>query len=78
MDLEETEARNDCAGEGQQQFNRTTDCNQSQSQLLYEWWFTANQFVLVTSPLTLTTRLFSTESLWYVTSSLTRRWVCPL
>jgi hypothetical protein len=25
MDLEETEARNDCAGEGQQQFNRPTD-----------------------------------------------------
>jgi hypothetical protein len=24
MDLEETEARNDCAGEGQQQFNRPT------------------------------------------------------
>jgi hypothetical protein len=25
MDLEETETRNDCAGEGQQQFNRPTD-----------------------------------------------------
>jgi hypothetical protein len=25
MDLEETAARNDCAGEGQQQFNRPTD-----------------------------------------------------
>jgi hypothetical protein len=25
MDLEETEARNDCAGEDQQQFNRQTD-----------------------------------------------------
>jgi hypothetical protein len=25
MDLEETEARNDSAGEGQQQFNRPTD-----------------------------------------------------
>jgi hypothetical protein len=25
MDLEDTEARNDCAGEGQQQFNRPTD-----------------------------------------------------
>jgi hypothetical protein len=25
MDLEETEARNDCAGEVQQQFNRPTD-----------------------------------------------------
>jgi hypothetical protein len=29
MDLEETEARNDCAGEGQQQFNRPTEANQS-------------------------------------------------
>jgi hypothetical protein len=25
MDLEETEVRNDCAGEKQQQFNRMTD-----------------------------------------------------
>jgi hypothetical protein len=25
MDIEETEARNDCAGEGQQQFYRPTD-----------------------------------------------------
>jgi hypothetical protein len=25
MDLEETEARNDCAGEGQQRLNRPTD-----------------------------------------------------
>jgi hypothetical protein len=25
MDLEETEARNDCAGEGQHQFNRPTE-----------------------------------------------------
>jgi hypothetical protein len=25
MDLEETEARNDCAGEGQHQFNQPTD-----------------------------------------------------
>jgi hypothetical protein len=27
MDLEETEAKNDCAGEGQQQFNRLTNEN---------------------------------------------------
>jgi hypothetical protein len=26
MDLEEIEARNDCAGEGQQQFNRPNEC----------------------------------------------------
>jgi hypothetical protein len=29
MDLEETEARNDCAGEGKQQLNRLTDCSVS-------------------------------------------------
>jgi hypothetical protein len=28
MDLEKTEARNDCAVEGQQQFNRSTDSRQ--------------------------------------------------
>jgi hypothetical protein len=27
MDLKETEAKNDCAGEGQQQFNRLTAVN---------------------------------------------------
>jgi hypothetical protein len=26
MDLEEIDAKNNCAGEGQQQFNRPTDC----------------------------------------------------
>jgi hypothetical protein len=31
MDLEETEARNDCAGEGQQQFNQPKDGLLSQS-----------------------------------------------
>jgi hypothetical protein len=47
----------------------------------YDWRFTANQFVLASSPLRLTTSIsFSTEPLHspYVTSSLTRRWVCPL
>jgi hypothetical protein len=29
MDLEETEARNDCAGEGQQQSNRPADDDRS-------------------------------------------------
>jgi hypothetical protein len=51
--------------------------------LLYDWWFTANQFVLATSSL----RLTSTNSIFqlnacgyslYVTSSLTRGWVCRL
>jgi hypothetical protein len=35
-----------------------TDPLQSQSQLLYDWRFTANQFVLATSPLSLTTSIF--------------------
>jgi hypothetical protein len=35
----------------------------SQIQLLYDWRFTANQFVLATSPLRLTTTIFSTEPL---------------
>jgi hypothetical protein len=51
----------------------------SQSQLLYDWRFTANQFVLVTSPLRLTTSnyIFQLNTCGYspyVTSSLTRGW----
>jgi hypothetical protein len=50
---------------------------------LYDWQFTANQFVLATSPL----RLMTTNFIFqlntcgyshYVTSSLTRGWVCSL
>jgi hypothetical protein len=38
--------------------------SESESELLYDWWFTANQFVLATSPLRLTTsESFSTEHL---------------
>jgi hypothetical protein len=57
--------------------------SESESELLYDWRFTANQFVLKTSPLKLTTSNFIFQlntcgySL-YVTSSLTRRWVCRL
>jgi hypothetical protein len=57
---------------------------QSQSsKLLYDWRFTANQFVLASSPLRLTTRdVFSQRNPCdispYITSSLTRRWVCLL
>jgi hypothetical protein len=50
-------------------------------ELLYEWRFTANQFVLATSPLRLTTIFFFNWTLAvspYVTSSLTRGWVCRL
>jgi hypothetical protein len=51
----------------------------SESELLYDWRFTANQFVLATSPLRLTTRIFIFQLNTcgyspYVTSSLTRGW----
>jgi hypothetical protein len=51
---------------------------ESESELLYDWRFTANQFVLATSPLRLTTSnfIFQLNTCGYssyVTSSLTRR-----
>jgi hypothetical protein len=54
-----------------------------QRELLYGWRFTANQFVLATSPLRFTTSNFIFELNTcgyssYVTSSLTRGWVCRL
>jgi hypothetical protein len=54
---------------------------QSDSELLYDWRFTANHFVLATSPLRPTTRIFIFQMNAcgyspYVTSSLTRGWVC--
>jgi hypothetical protein len=51
------------------------------SELLYYWWFIANQFVLTTSPLRLTTsnsQLNTCGYIPYVTSSLTTGWVCRL
>jgi hypothetical protein len=52
-------------------------------ELLYNWRFTANQFVLGTSPLSITTSkfIFQVSACGYspyVTSSLTRGWVCRL
>jgi hypothetical protein len=55
----------------------------SESELLYDWRFAASQFVFATSPFRLRTSNFIFQlntcgySL-YVTSSLTRRWVCLL
>jgi hypothetical protein len=53
-----------------------------ESELLYDWRFTANQFVLAPSPLRLTARIFfqlnTCDCSPYVTSSLTRGWVCRL
>jgi hypothetical protein len=52
----------------------------SESELLQDWRFTANQFVLVPSPLRLTARYFfqlnTCRHSPYVTSSLTSGWVC--
>jgi hypothetical protein len=57
--------------------------SKSKSKLLYDWRFTANQFVLASSPLRLTTRIIfpqlnPCDISPYVTSSLTRRWICLL
>jgi hypothetical protein len=54
-----------------------------ESELLYDWRFTANLFVLATSPSRLTTSnlIFQLDTSGYspyITSSLTRRWVCRL
>jgi hypothetical protein len=55
----------------------------AESELLYDWQFTANQFVLATSPF----RLMKSNFIFqlntcgyspYVTSSVTREWVCRL
>jgi hypothetical protein len=55
---------------------------ESESALLYDWRFTANHFVLVTSPLRLRARFFFQLNTCghspYVTSSVTRGWVCCL
>jgi hypothetical protein len=55
---------------------------ESESELLYDWRFTVNQFVLATGPLKLTTSIFFQVNTCchspYVTSSLTRGWVSRL
>jgi hypothetical protein len=57
--------------------------SESESELLYDWRFTSNQFVLAPSPLRLTTSNFFPQlntcgySL-HVTTSLKRGWICRL
>jgi hypothetical protein len=54
---------------------------ESESELLYDWRFTANQFILALSPLRPTTSIFQLNTCGYspyVTSSLTRGLVCRL
>jgi hypothetical protein len=55
----------------------------SESEFLYNWRFTDNQFILATSPLRLSTNSFifqlnTCSYSPYVTSSLMRGWVCRL
>jgi hypothetical protein len=54
----------------------------SKSKLLYDWRFAANQFVLASSSMRLTIRIFlqlnSCGNSPYVTSSLMKRWGCLL
>jgi hypothetical protein len=57
--------------------------SESESELLYSWQFTANQFIFATSPLRLMTSNFifqlnTCSYSPYVTSSLMRGWVCHL
>jgi hypothetical protein len=57
--------------------------SESESELLYDWRFIANHFVLATSPLRLTTSNFIFQQNTcgcspYVTSSLTRGSICRL
>jgi hypothetical protein len=63
--------------------NCQSTTNSSQSELIYDWRFTANQLVLATSPLRLTAGnfIFQLNTCGYspyVTSSLERGWVCRL
>jgi hypothetical protein len=54
----------------------------SESETLYDWRFTVNQFVSAPSPLRLTTSIFFQLNTFdyspYITSSLTKGWVCRL
>jgi hypothetical protein len=64
-------------------FNSQLTCSESESELLHDRLFTANHFVLATSPFRLTTSNFIFQLNIcgyspYVTSSLTRGWVCRL
>jgi hypothetical protein len=74
----------DCRFKRLPQFLTTVNSfSESEADLLYDWRFTANQFVLATSPLRLRTSNFIFQLNTrcyrpYVTSPLTRGWVCRL
>jgi hypothetical protein len=62
---------------------QTESESESESEILYDWRFTANQFVSATSPLRLTTSnlIFQLNTFGYspfVASTLTSGWVCRL
>jgi hypothetical protein len=56
--------------------------SESESELIYDWRFTTNKFVLAPCPLRFMARFFSQLNTYghspYITSSLTRGWVCHL
>jgi hypothetical protein len=62
--------------------NHHTRVSVRELELLFEWLFAANQFILATSPLRLTTSIFfqlnTCDNNPYVISSLMRGWVCRL
>jgi hypothetical protein len=61
---------------------RRDQISESESELLYDWRFTANQFVLALSPLRLTARILLQLNTFhhspYLIFSLTRGWTCRL
>jgi hypothetical protein len=64
-------------------FLPTASSSELESELLYDWRFTPNQFLLATNTLKVTTSNFIFQMNTcgyspYVTSSLTRGWVCRL
>jgi hypothetical protein len=72
-----------CSASNYRRINELEMTWKSESKLLYDWWFKANQFVLATSTLRLMTsilifQLNTSGYSPYVTSCLTRGWVCSL
>jgi hypothetical protein len=66
-----------------QKYRQSLSSESQESELLYDWRFTSNQFVLATIPLRLTTNnlIFQLNTCGYspyVISSLSRGWVCRL
>jgi hypothetical protein len=77
------QSRHNCNDTIESRRKAESNLSASEPELLYDRTFTGNQFVLASNPLTLTTInfSFSTKPFGhspYVTSSVTRWWVCRL